>query len=225
MEYGLYSRLGPIAEAYLRVVNEDASSRNRHYGREYTRKNAPELMGKTLPGGRRISEWDVEKDVASVCKNAMSMANSKFMQGATRLYLDAVRNRPREVTKEMNRLNQILKILSTAHANEYDRDLNGMTFEELDRRFSRAVSADVESEMAEISSVERTRNEGYSIVRIDSFRQAEEYRGYVSWCVTRDESMYDTYTSGGLCRFYQPHALKTHQVVCEANNCHLQWVG
>ena len=32
----------------------------------------------------------------------------------------------------MNKLNKILKILCTAHADEYDNDFNGMSFDELD---------------------------------------------------------------------------------------------
>jgi len=39
----------------------------------------------------------------------------------------------------MNKLNKILKILATAHADEYDNDLNGLSLDELEKKFGSAV--------------------------------------------------------------------------------------
>jgi len=102
----------------------------------------------------------------------------------------------------MNKLNKILKILATAHADEYDNDLNGLSLDELEKKFSGAVQKELDLDKDEISKMSFAKNNDYEIVPIDSFEEAKPYGKYTNWCVTHYENMYDNYTKGGLGRFY-----------------------
>ena len=46
----------------------------------------------------------------------------------------------------MNKLNHILKIICTAHANEYDNNLNGESLDALEEKFGAAVKAEIEAD-------------------------------------------------------------------------------
>ena len=123
----------------------------------------------------------------------------KFILGATRMFLD------RELTsaQEITSLNATLKLVaSDAHINEYDRNLNGMSCRDLINKFSKAMAQNLEKDKEEINKLSFNGVSNYKIVRIDSFEEAERYGDYVSWCVTHDEGMFDSYTSDGINQFY-----------------------
>ena len=123
----------------------------------------------------------------------------KFILGVTRMFCDG------ELTSanDIGKLNSTLKLVaSNAHINEYDRNLNNLSYQELIQRFSKAMSDNLEAEKNEIDQMTFNSPSDYEIVRIDSFEQAEEYGDYVSWCVTHDEEMFDSYTSDGINQFY-----------------------
>jgi hypothetical protein len=75
----------------------------------------------------------------------------------------------------MNKLNKILKILCTAHADEYDNDFNGISFDELDEKFSSAVQKELDSDKEEIDKLNLIKKEDYKIIPIDSFEDASKY--------------------------------------------------
>jgi len=102
----------------------------------------------------------------------------------------------------MNKLNKMLKIICAAHENEYDNNFNGLSFEELDKKFSGAVKKELDNDREEIGKLQLIKNTAYKIVPIDSFEEASKYGKYTSWCVTHYDDMYANYTKGGLGRFY-----------------------
>ena len=123
----------------------------------------------------------------------------KFILGVTRMFCDGELRRANDI----GGLNSTLKLVaSDAHINEYDRNLNGISCQELIQRFAKAMSDNLEAEKTEINQMAFDTPSDYEIVRIDSFEQAEEYGRYVSWCVTHDERMFDSYTSNGVNQFY-----------------------
>ena len=66
---------------------------------------------------------------------------AKFILGVTRMFLD------RQITdaSTISQLNTTLEYVSSdAHINEYDRNLNGMSAQDLIQRFAKAVSDDFE---------------------------------------------------------------------------------
>ena len=124
---------------------------------------------------------------------------AKFILGATRMFLD------RQITDQrtISQLNTTLKYVSSdAHINEYDRNLNGMSAQDLIQRFAKAVSDDFEKNKSEIDAMNFEGKSQYNIVRIDSFEQAQQYGQYTSWCVTHYENMFNSYTNNGIGQFY-----------------------
>ena len=123
----------------------------------------------------------------------------KFILGVTRMYCDGeLRN-----SNQINDLNSTLKLVtSDAHINEYDRNLNGMTSNELISRFAQAISDNLDVEKEEVNQMVFDTPSDYEIVRIDSFEQAQQYGKYTSWCVTHQQRMFNSYTSDGIKQFY-----------------------
>ena len=122
----------------------------------------------------------------------------KFILGVTRMFLD------RQLTDASTilNLNRTLKLLTQGHFNEYDRNLNGMSAQDIINRFSTAMKQMDDSEREELAGMKFTVNNDYQIVRIDDFEQSSQYGQYTSWCVTHDEDMLDSYTSDGIGQFY-----------------------
>ena len=126
------------------------------------------------------------------------MLDCKFLPGVTRMYL----NGEIQQGSQIQQLNKTLELLATAHGDEYNQDLNGMSCDELIERFSKAASEQHEKEKSELDSMNFTINNDYEIVRIDSFEEAHKYKRYTSWCVCDAEQDYDRYTNGGSGIFY-----------------------
>ena len=148
---------------------------------------------------------------------------AKFILGATRMFLD------RQITDQrtISQLNTTLKYVSSdAHINEYDRNLNGMSAQDLIQRFAKAVSDDFEKNKTEINSMNFEGKSQYDIVRIDSFEQSQQYGKYTSWCVTHDENMFNSYTNDGIGQFYfcLRHGFENEKAV-KGENCPLDNYG
>ena len=123
----------------------------------------------------------------------------KFILGVTRMFCDG----ELKSANDIGNLNSTLKLVaSDAHINEYDRNLNNLSCQELVQRFAKAMSDNLEVQKNEIGQMVFDSPSDYEIVRIDSFEEAEEYGDYVSWCVTHDERMFDSYTNDGINQFY-----------------------
>ena len=125
----------------------------------------------------------------------------KFILGVTRMYLDG---QLRDATTIAN-LNSTLKYVGDpTHINEYDRNLNGMSAQDLIERFAPARMQDMEKDKAELGKTQYTAKNEYKVVRIDSFEQARQYGKYNNWCLAQPsgEDMFDTYTSDGVNQLY-----------------------
>ena len=148
---------------------------------------------------------------------------AKFILGVTRMFLD------RQITdaRTISQLNTTLEYVSSdAHINEYDRNLNGMSAQDLIQRFAKAVSDDFEKNKTEIDAMNFEGKSQYNIVRIDSFEQAQQYGQYTSWCVTHYEDMFNSYTNDGIGQFYfcLRHGFENEEAV-EGENCPLDNYG
>ena len=195
--------LYPIAEAY-QMIYEDAESKNRHHARRWIRQNHPEALGRTLTNGIKSDEEAICRELAGMMSN-VKLADYKFLQGLARIYFDEMSKNPDEMVRMGNKLNNILKIISVEpHLSEYDRNLNGLTFKELDNRFSKAVKKNLSDDRKKIGKGSYSRNDDYNIIRINDFKEARKYGNYTSWCVTQPSggSNYNTYTRNNLGVFY-----------------------
>ena len=125
----------------------------------------------------------------------------KFILGVTRMFLDGQLS---DATTIAN-LNSTLKYVGDpTHINEYDRNLNGMSAQDLIDRFAPARMQDMEKDKAELGKTQYTAKNEYKVVRIDSFEQAQQYGKYNDWCLAQPngKGMFDRYTSEGVNQLY-----------------------
>ena len=179
---------------------EDKEGKNINRAEKWIKQNHPEVIGQKLENGTTITPRILTQEIRNTVPN-VRMADCKFLVGATRMYFD-LQNDVHEFQSKMNKLNKMLKIICTAHENEYDNNFNNLSFDELDKKFSGAVKKELDSDKEEIEKLQLIRNRQYKIVPIDSFEEASKYGKYTSWCMTHYDDMYSNYTKGGLGRFY-----------------------
>ena len=122
----------------------------------------------------------------------------KYLAGVTRMYLNNELNDYETIGK----LNQTLKLLATAHADEYDNNLNGIAANELIERFRTESNVEYSNDVKAHNATQFVENKQYKIYRIDSFEEASKFSPYTSWCVTKGENNYDAYTNNGYGLFY-----------------------
>jgi hypothetical protein len=126
---------------------------------------------------------------------------AKFTLGVTRMYCD----RQLSDTRILSNLNATLKLLS-AHLNEYDRNLNGISAQELIDRFAQTRQDNIDAEKGEIDSMDFSQGSRYQIVPINSFEEAQDYYEYTNpdsrWCLTHMDDMFDSYTCNGINQIY-----------------------
>lgn len=181
--------LNEVGSYYDRMlVNENRESRMRSKGRRYLRNLGYSDEAVTEMEGKIIH------DLPNV-----RLGEYKFMLGVCRIVANGELNDGTTVMK----LNRYLRLIaSDAHINEYDSNLNGMDYQEIDSRFGIEQSNIDKADIERSNARELQSNDSYRIVKIGDFDTASEYGQYVSWCVTHDASMYDDYTAGGLGVFY-----------------------
>ena len=122
----------------------------------------------------------------------------KHLAGVTRMALNDELNDYETIGK----LNQTLKLLATAHADEYDNNLNGIAANELIERFRTESNVEYSNDVKAHNATQFVENTHYKIYRIDSFEEASKFSPYTSWCVTKGEDNYDAYTNNGYGLFY-----------------------
>lgn len=125
----------------------------------------------------------------------------KFILGVTRMYV----NNELNDGETQARLNTVLKYVSDpTHVNQYDRNLNNLSAEELIRRFASVQVQDMEKDRNEVGSIQREVNSDYTVVPINSFEEAAKYGKYNDWCLAQEngEGMYDEYTKKGINQLY-----------------------
>ena len=185
------------------VQYENKNMNNSHLIIESQESKSIAAAKKLVMQRLNYNEQEADEFIRIKLRNDIPMLRTpqggKFILGVTRMFCDG----ELRTANDIGNLNSTLKLVaSDAHINEYDRNLNGMSCQELVQRFSKAMSDNLEAEKAEIGQMVFNTPSDYEIVRIDSFEQAEEYGDYVSWCVTHDENMFDSYTSDGINQFY-----------------------
>ena len=179
---------------------EDKEGKNINRAEKWIKDNHPEVIGQKLENGTTITPRILTQEIRNTVPN-VRMADCKFLVGATRMYFD-LQNDVHDFQSKMNKLNKMLKIICTAHADEYDNNFNNLSFNELDKKFSGAVKKELDDDREQIEKLQLIKNSTYKIVPIDSFDEASKYGKYTSWCVTHYPDMYNNYTKNGLGRFY-----------------------
>ena len=139
---------------------------------------------------------DLRNDITSLRDKDIA----KFTLGVTRMYCDG----ELKDANIISNLNVTLKLLS-AHLNEYDRNLNGLSADELIHKFEKIRQNNISKQKQEIARMKFNVSD-YEIVKIDSFSDAKKYYKYTNsgsrWCLTHMEDMYDSYTCDGINQIY-----------------------
>ena len=170
------------------LIAEDRESKNLSFARRFIRSKGYD--------DDRANEIlvAIRQDIPNV-----HVAKCKFILGVTRMYLDGELNNGMAIRE----LDSTLKLVgSDAHVNEYGYNLNGLTVNDLIGRFKTTRQSELDAQKAKSNNKSLQVNANYKIVPINSFEEASRYGNYTSWCVTHDEDMFNSYTSGGLGRFY-----------------------
>ena len=185
------AKLMGISEEKCYLITENAKNNNMKSARRY-------LEEKLGWNNEQIMDFfgKMQHDIPNVRMN-----NCKYFLGVTRMIME------RQLTNGENiiKLNSILKYINNDESlnSSFDRNLNGLTFEKLSEQTSEGMEQAYKSEIERFSSTDfGERNNSYSIVKINSFKEASEYGMYTSWCVTHSKEAFDSYTSNGICVFY-----------------------
>ena len=125
----------------------------------------------------------------------------KFILGAVRMWIEGQLNSAAVIS----RLNTTLKFVADpTHINEYDRNLNGLSAQELIDRFAPARQQAADQDKQALSGQQYQKNKRYKIHKINSFEEARKYGKYNDWCLAQPngEDMYNQYTADGVNQLY-----------------------
>lgn len=170
-------------------ITENRESKNINLARRYLKSN-----GYSQEQANQIVDG-IRTDIPN-----SRIAGCKFLLGVTRMFV----NNELDNQQTIANLNQTLKYIGNqTHVNEYNNDLNGENADTIIKRFSKNIEQDVENDKNKLSNITYDKqNNDYEIKLIPSFEEAEKYKQYTAWCVTHDQSMYNSYTNGGIKPFY-----------------------
>ncbi len=128
----------------------------------------------------------------------LRLDKGKFMVGALRMYFNGELSNYDNIESFSKVLNCISKL---GHTGEYNFDLNGLSLSELYDKYEEEIRTDAENDRERSSQLQRGNGNGYRIIPINTFEEAEQYGKYTSWCITYREDQFNSYTDGGK-RFY-----------------------
>lgn len=188
--YSLFERVCNVNE---QLITESQESKSQSEAIKYLETN----LGWSHEKADNFIRVDLRNDITSLRDRKIA----KFTLGVTRMFCNGELNNARIISD----LNATLKLLS-AHLNEYDRNLNGLSASELIERFAQVRQDNVDAEKGEIDSMDFSGGSNYKIVPINSFEEAKPYYEYTNpdsrWCLTHMDDMYDSYTCDGINQIY-----------------------
>ena len=191
------------------MLTEGVETKRMKSAKEYIIENCPDVNDKD----EALKLIGKIKSVIPNCK----LQKCKFLLGVCRLLFD--NSSRRYVTSivleskkysiclnayQVDMLDKTLKyVADESHVNEYNEDLNGLSYDELIRRFKTIKITDLARLKKELSEKKYTkRNPKYTIIPIKTFNEAKHFADYTTWCVTSSEKMFQHYTDDNKGMFY-----------------------
>ena len=127
-----------------------------------------------------------------------------FAPGVARLAVDLCFHQDNPDFRSLDNLVYIVNMISTAHRAEYDRNLNGVSYKDLDSTYGTVVNQNWQ----EIKTLLKTMDYGprrYEIIKLDSFETANKYMSYTepnTWCHFKYKDMFQSYSHNGYIDLY-----------------------
>lgn len=191
------------------MLTEGVETKRMKSAKEYIIENCPDVNDKD----EALKLIGKIKSVIPNCK----LQKCKFLLGVCRLLFD--NSSRRYVTSivldskkysiclnayQVDMLDKTLKyVADESHVNEYNEDLNGLSYDELIRRFKTIKITDLARLKKELSEKKYAkRNPKYTIIPIKTFNEAKHFADYTTWCVTSSEKMFQHYTDDNKGMFY-----------------------
>lgn len=170
-------------------LNENAESRSQH--------KAIQLVMQKLNIDKEHAEKLVRNDVRRTFKILQGNKKlGKFTFGVTRLWFDNLCS--------ISNKEKIMDFLVVVNHNEemykeLDDNFNGKSINELMSQYKKEIDYFFhERESEELAGLTNTGEDNeYTVVRIESFEQAERFNNYVDWCITYSKHYYKDYTEDG----------------------------
>ena len=191
-----------LTESYLHnIINETIKSLLTESQESKSQSEAIKLVMDKLGYDYEQANNFVRKDLRNEITSLRDKNIAKFTLGVARMYCD------RQITdaNTISDLNATLKLLS-AHINEYDRNLNGISAQELINKFAQTRCDNIDAEKNEIESLDFSQGSRYQIIPINSFEEAQKYYEYTNpdspWCLTYMKNMFNSYTNNGVNQIY-----------------------
>ena len=170
------------------LLTENRESKNINLARKYLKNNGYSDIS---------SQWVLDAIRTDIPNSRLGQC--KFLLGIVRLYLNGELNNGDAIIT----FNSILPFIANeAYINEYDFNLNNLNLEEIIEKFS-PIKDNISKEYRRKSySKTYNRNNDYKIIKIYNFVNASFYSRYTSWCITKNEESYKSYTANGSVLFY-----------------------
>lgn len=175
------------------ILSENRESKNISLARKYL----VQTCGKTEQSAQSILDG-IRHFIPS-----SRVADCKFLLGITRMF----QNGELENTNVATILDKALLFIAQNKVGEFDYNLNGLTarslIQSLQEEMSNATN-DIRYTVNQqtYKNTGKVSNNGYRIIRIDSFKEASKYKNYTDWCICSDERSYMYYTKEDTCVFY-----------------------
>ena len=230
-----------VAAMAYRVLFEDAEGSAAHKTRRLIRNMFPQLADRldsvavdesgrpilTMRGNKQTFLDMLEHRVRNEFFH--DGANIKFEPGVARIaYGELNMENRNEDSRKIAILRNIIKLISDGHADEYDADLNRMTFTALNERFGATAKAVGDKARSELAFMKYEKSD-YVIEPIPDFKTAQQYAKFTSpntWCITHTVKMWDAYTGNGISRVYFCHRPGFENIEAKkGNNCPLDEYG
>ena len=191
-EKSMTDKIANIVEQATRLVLEDRGSKNLSQARSYLEKSGVEDPQKVID--------TIRHDIPNIrLPRKEGKDTYKFLFAACRFFVE------KQLTDadSIMEFNQILPyVASDAHVEDYDRNLNNLSLEQIVNQFAGVRKSDIDNQREQSKNNSFDGESQYDIVPIDDFKASSQYAEYVDWCVTRQASYYNSYTHGRRGRFY-----------------------
>lgn len=188
--------INPRSDFYS--INESQESASQHA--------AIKLLMDKLGWDKEKANTFIRKDLRDKITPLRDKQIGKFTLGITRMYINGEFDLEDD-SDSVNVRSNIITILNllSDNLNEYDRNLNGLSSDELISKFENIRENNIEREKREIKKL-KLGNSDYEIVKIDTFNDAKKYYEYTNphsrWCITHLKTQYESYTCNNVNQIY-----------------------